>query len=60
MTLTVYIIHDLSGRIHVVHGVQQPVLFKYNGEKGELAMRYDYAQTFVRPAGASNYNGRYY
>ena len=39
-----------SGRIHVVHGVQQPVLFKYDGEKGELAMRFDYAQNFVRPA----------
>jgi hypothetical protein len=48
-----------SGRIHVVHGVQQPVLFKYDGEKGELAMRFDYAQNFVRPASTRGSSGYY-
>ena len=48
-----------SGRIHVVHGVQQPVLFKYDGERGELAMRFDYAQNFVRPVNSRSNSGYY-
>jgi hypothetical protein len=38
-----------TGRIHVAHVVASPVRFKYNGQKGELGMQFDYKVEYVRP-----------
>ena len=38
-----------TGRIHVAHVVTSPVRFKYDGQKGELGMQFDYKVEYVRP-----------
>ena len=38
-----------TGRIHVAHVVTSPVRFKYDGQKGELGMQFDYKVEYVHP-----------